>query len=52
MMSVKNSTASSDLTLLIGHALIHLENLSIASSRCVKPPGAFLSSSTMSSPHK
>ena len=33
MMSVKNSTACSDLIRLIGRASIHLENLSIATSK-------------------
>jgi hypothetical protein len=37
--------------LQIGRASIHLENLPIATSWCVKPPGAFLSGPTMSSPH-
>jgi hypothetical protein len=31
--------------------LIHLENLSIATSRCVKPPGAFCKGPTRSRPH-
>ena len=35
IMSVKNSTACSDLIRLIGRASIHLENLSIDTSRWV-----------------
>jgi hypothetical protein len=35
MMSVKNDTTCSDLGLVIGHALIHFENLSTAMSRCL-----------------
>jgi hypothetical protein len=35
MMSVKNDTAYSDMRLVIGRALIHLENLSTATSRWV-----------------
>ena len=50
-MSVKNCTAYSDLILVMGQASIHLENLSIATSKWVKPPGAFCSGPTMSSPH-
>jgi hypothetical protein len=38
---VKNATACSDMMLFRGRTSIHLENLSIATSRCVKPPGAF-----------
>jgi hypothetical protein len=37
MMSVKNSVACSDQTLVMGRALIHLENLSMATSKWVKP---------------
>jgi hypothetical protein len=36
---VKNATACSDLMLIRGRTSIHLENLSKATSRCVKPPG-------------
>ena len=50
-MSVKNSTAYSDLILPMGRASIHLENLSIATNKWVKPPGAFCSGPTRSSPH-
>jgi hypothetical protein len=32
---VKNATACSDLMLFRGRTLIHLENLSMATSRCV-----------------
>jgi hypothetical protein len=35
MMLVKNATACSDLMLFRGWTSIHLENLSIATSRCV-----------------
>jgi hypothetical protein len=35
MMLVKNATACSDLMLFRGQTLIHLENLSMATSRCV-----------------
>jgi hypothetical protein len=35
---------------LIGLASIHLVNLSTATSRCVKPPGAVLNGHTMSRP--
>jgi hypothetical protein len=40
-MLVKNATAYSDLMLVRGRTSIHLENLSMAISRCEKPPGAF-----------
>jgi hypothetical protein len=42
MMFVKNVTACSDPMLVKGRTLIHLENLSMATSRCVKPPGCLL----------
>jgi hypothetical protein len=51
MMLVKNATACSDLMLFRGRTSIHLENLSIATSRCVKPPGAFCKGPTRSRPH-
>jgi hypothetical protein len=51
MMLVKNATACSDLMLLRGRTSIHLKNLSIATSRCVKPPGAFCKGPTRSRPH-
>jgi hypothetical protein len=51
MMLVKNATACSNLMLFRGRTSIHLENLSIATSRCVKPPGAFLKGPTRSRPH-
>jgi hypothetical protein len=35
MMLVKNATACSDLTLFRGQTSIHLENLSMATNRCV-----------------
>jgi hypothetical protein len=35
MMLVKNATACSDLMLFRGRTSIHLENLSMATSRCV-----------------
>jgi hypothetical protein len=37
MMLVKNATACSDLMLVRGRTSIHLENLSMATSRCEKP---------------
>jgi hypothetical protein len=37
MMFVKNATACSNLMLVRGRTLIHLENLSMATSRCEKP---------------
>jgi hypothetical protein len=48
---VKNATACSDLMLIKGRTLIHLENLSMATSRCVKPPGAFCKGPTRYKPH-
>jgi hypothetical protein len=51
MMFVKNATACSDLMLVRGQTLIHLENLSMATSRCEKPPGAFCKGPTRSRPH-
>jgi hypothetical protein len=42
MMLVKNATACSDLMLLRGRTSIHLENLSMATNRCVYPPGCLL----------
>jgi hypothetical protein len=51
MMLVKNATACSDLMLFRGWTSIHLENLSIATSRCVKPPGAFCKGPPRSRPH-
>jgi hypothetical protein len=51
MMLVKNATAYSDLMLVRGRTSIHLENLSMATSRCVKPPGAFCKGPTRSRPH-
>jgi hypothetical protein len=50
MILVKNATACSDLMLVKGRTLIHLENLSMATSRCVKPPGAFCKGPTRSRP--
>jgi hypothetical protein len=50
-MLVKNTTACSDLMLFRGRTSIHLENLSIATSRCAKPPGAFYKGPTRSRPH-
>jgi hypothetical protein len=35
----------------MGLTSTHLENLSIATSKCVKPPGAIRKGPTMSSPH-
>jgi hypothetical protein len=51
MMLVKNATACSDLMLFRGQTSIHLENLSMATSRCVKPSGAFCKGPTRSRPH-
>ena len=51
MMLVKNATACSDLMLVRGRTSIHLENLSMATSRCEKPPGAFCKGPTRSRPH-
>ena len=51
MMFVKNATACSDLMLVRGRTSIHLENLSMATSRCEKPPGAFYKGPTRSRPH-
>jgi hypothetical protein len=41
MVFVKNTTACSDPMLVKGRTSIHLENLSMATNRCVKPLGAF-----------
>jgi hypothetical protein len=51
MMFVKNATTCSDLMLVRGRTSIHLENLSMATSRCEKPPGAFYKGPTMYRPH-
>jgi hypothetical protein len=51
MMSVKNDTACSALRLVIGHASIHLENLSTTTNRWVYPPGVFRRGPTMSKLH-
>jgi hypothetical protein len=51
MMLVKNATAYSDLMLVRGRTSIHLENLSMATSKCEKPPGAFCKEPTRSRPH-
>jgi hypothetical protein len=51
MVFVKNATACSDLMLVKGRTSIHLENLSMATSWCVKPPGAFYKGPTRSRPH-
>jgi hypothetical protein len=51
MILVKNATACSDLILVKGRTSIHLENSSMATSRCVKPPGAFCKGPTRSRPH-
>jgi hypothetical protein len=50
MMSVKNSTACSDLMLVIGRASIYLENLSMMTSKWVKPPVVLFRGPTKSSP--
>jgi hypothetical protein len=51
MMSVKNATTYLDLMLARGRTSIHLENLSMATNRCVKPPGAFCEGPTRSNHH-
>jgi hypothetical protein len=51
MIFVKNATACLDLMLVKGQTSIHLENLSMATSRCLKPPGAFCKGPTRSRPH-
>jgi hypothetical protein len=51
MISVKNVTAYSDLMFLRGRTSIHLKNLSMATIRCVKAPGAFYRGPTRSNPH-
>jgi hypothetical protein len=51
MMLVKNATACLDLMLVRGQTSIHLENLSMATSRCERPPGAFYKGPTRSRPH-
>jgi hypothetical protein len=51
MIFVKNATACSDLMLVRGRTSVHLENLSMATSRCLKPPGAFYKGPTRSRPH-
>jgi hypothetical protein len=51
MMLVKKATACSDLMLARGQTSIHLENLSMATSRCEKHPGAFCKGPTRSIPH-
>jgi hypothetical protein len=51
MISVKNVTACSALRFVMGCTSTHLENLSIATNKWVKPPGALRRGPTMSSPH-
>jgi hypothetical protein len=51
MMLVKNATAYSDLMLVRGRTSIHLENLSMATSRYEKPSGAFYKGPMRSRPH-
>ena len=51
IMSVKNCIAYSDLILAMGRASIHLLNLSIATNKWVKPPGAFYNGPMRCSPH-
>src|ERR1043165_2518717 len=51
MIDLMKLTVVSAIELVIGTALIHLVNLSTATSRCVLPPFEdFLSGPTMSSP--
>jgi hypothetical protein len=51
MISVKNSVACSDLMLVMGRASIHLENLSTATSKWVKPPVVFSGSDQVEPPN-
>jgi hypothetical protein len=51
MMSVKNVTTCYTLRFMMGRTSTLLENLSMATSRWVKPLGAFHKGPTMSSPH-
>jgi hypothetical protein len=51
MIFVKNVSVCSDLMLVNGQPSIHLENLSMATNRCVKLPGAFCKGPTRSRPH-
>jgi hypothetical protein len=51
MMSVKNVTAYSALRFVMGRTSTHLENLSMTTSRWVKPSCAFRKGPTMFSPH-
>jgi hypothetical protein len=51
MMFVKNATACSDLMPVKGQTSIHLENLSMATSRCEKPLCAFCKGPTRFKPH-
>src|SRR3954464_10225133 len=51
MIDFMKLTAARDVELVMGTALIHLVNLSTATSRCVLPPfDDFLRGPTMSSP--
>jgi hypothetical protein len=50
-MSVKNVTACSVLRFVMGRTSTHLENLSMTTSRWVKPSGAFRKGPMISSPH-
>jgi hypothetical protein len=50
MISLKNLMVDEPSCFLIGFASIYLVNLSTATSRCVKPPGAVLNGPTMSRP--
>jgi hypothetical protein len=51
MISLKNLMVDEPSSFLIGLASIYLVNLSTATNRCVKPPGAVLNGPTMSRPH-
>jgi hypothetical protein len=51
MIFVKNATVYLDPMLVKGQTSIHLENLSMVTSRCVKPPGAFCKGPMRSRPH-
>jgi len=50
MISVKNGTACLTLILVMGQTSIHVKNLWIATSKWVKPPGAFCRGPTRSRP--
>ena len=51
IMSVKKRRASSERMFVMGRASIHLENLSMATTKWVYPPAAFRRGPTRSWPH-